>query len=215
MFDMEDSDSSIDDETLAWIDQYPELELDAPTFNYLRGGAVASVPTSITGEDDVAEHAKDTLSKILGMCSREEVESIGNVNDAKTLISQKQLILEQAERLGRGQDEERRRSERNRAQQGMAAYRANMSEQERAQANEARANMSEERRRSERIRIQRCMATYRATMSEQQRAQANEANRLRMATARANMSDEERSSVNQSTRMRMARLRSQRILARL
>ena len=36
MLDAEDSDSSIDDETLAWIDQYPELELDAPTFNYLR-----------------------------------------------------------------------------------------------------------------------------------------------------------------------------------
>ena len=74
MFDTEDSDSSVDDETLAWIDQYPELELDARTFSYLERGAVASVPMCITEEDDVAEHAKETLSKILGMCSREEVE---------------------------------------------------------------------------------------------------------------------------------------------
>ena len=172
MFDMEDSDSSIDDETLAWIDQYPELELDAPTFNYLRGGAVASVPTCITQEDDVAEHAKDTLSKILRMCSREEVESIGNVNDAKTLISHKQLILEQAETLGREQEEGRRTSKRNRTQRYMARHWGNMPEQQRAQALEANRLGH---------------ATARANMSPAQHAQALEADRLGVATHRANM----------------------------
>ena len=99
MFDTEDSDSTVNDETLAWIDQYPELELDACTFSYLERGAVASVPMCITDENDVAKHAKDTLYKRLGMCSREEVECIGNVDDATNLISHKQLILERLRHL--------------------------------------------------------------------------------------------------------------------
>ena len=115
MFDTEDSDSSVDDEMLAWIYQYPDLQLNARNFGYLRQGAVSSVPMCITGEDDVAEHTKDTLSKIVRMCSREEVESIRNVDDAKNLIAHNQLSLEQAERLGREQEEERRTSERIRA----------------------------------------------------------------------------------------------------
>ena len=105
MFDSEDSDSSVDDETLAWIDQYPDLELNVQTFRHLQRGAVAHVPECITGEEDVAAHAKDTLAKILTMCSREEVDLIRNVDNATELISQKQLILEQAERLEREQKE--------------------------------------------------------------------------------------------------------------
>ena len=107
MFDSEDSDSSVDDETLAWIDQYPDLELNARTFRHLQRGAVASVPDCITREEDVAAHAKDTLAKILTMCSREEVDLIRNVDNATELISQKQLILEQAERLEREQKKPR------------------------------------------------------------------------------------------------------------
>ena len=99
MFDTDDSDSSVDDETVAWIDQYPYLELNARTFGYLQRGAVAHVPECITLEGDVAAHAKETLDKVLRICSREEVELIRNVDDATDLISQKHLILDQAERL--------------------------------------------------------------------------------------------------------------------
>ena len=107
MFDTEDSDSSVDDETLAWIDQYPDLELNGRTFSYLQEGAVASVPTTITEDNDIAAHAKETLSKILRMCSREEIDLIQNVYDARDLISQKQLILEQAEILAQEREEDR------------------------------------------------------------------------------------------------------------
>ena len=158
MFDTEDSDSSGDDETFAWIDQYPDLALNVRTFRYLQQGAVAHVLTCITQDNDVAAHAKDTLAKILRMCSRDEVESIRNVDDARDLITQKQLILEQAERFGREQREVRdeQRSE------YMAGY---MREY----------NRGEERRRSERIREQGrqprqrsgYMGTYQANMTQE------------------------------------------------
>ena len=120
MFDTEDSDSSVDDKTLAWIDQYPVLELSARTFGYLHAGAVATVPPCITGENDVAAHAKELLSKVLRTCLREDVDLIQNVHDARDLIERKHLILEQAERLESVRSEERRiereRSERVRNQ---------------------------------------------------------------------------------------------------
>ena len=112
MFDTEDSDSSVDDETFAWIDQYPDLALNVRTFRYLQQGAVAHVPTCITQDNDVAAHAKDTLAKILRMCSRDEVESIRNVDDARDLITQKQIILEQAREQEEVHEEQRRRSRR-------------------------------------------------------------------------------------------------------
>ena len=82
MFDTDDSDSSVDNETLAWIDQYPYLELNARTFGYLQRGDVAHVPACIILEGNVAAHAKETLDKVLRICSREEVELIRNVDDA-------------------------------------------------------------------------------------------------------------------------------------
>ena len=167
--------------------------MNARTFSYLRQGAVASVPMCIIEEDDVAKHAKDTLSKILGMCSREEVESIGNVDNAKNLISHKQLILEQAERLRREQEEECRRSKRIRTQQSMAAYRANMSEQQSAQALEANRSGH---------------ATRRSKMSPGQRAQVHEQDRLRHAKRRANMSEQQRAQANEGHRLEEATRRA-------
>ena len=116
MFDSEDSDSSVDDETSAWIDQYPDLALNVRTFGFLRQDAVTHVPMCITADNDVAAHAKDTLAKILRMCSRDEVESIRNVDDARDLITQKQIILEQAREQEEVHEEQRRRSERIREQ---------------------------------------------------------------------------------------------------
>ena len=107
MFDMEDSDSDVDEGTLAWIDRYPQLGLNTQTFRFLWQGAVESVPSCINGENNLETHAEETLTKILGACSRDDVDSIRDTQDARDLISRKLLILEQSERLRREQELER------------------------------------------------------------------------------------------------------------
>ena len=101
------SDSDVDEEALAWIDSHPQLGLNAQNFGLLWQGAVVSVPPNIIGENNIEAHAKETLTKILRACSRDEVDLITDTQDAIDLISRKLLILEQSERLRREQELER------------------------------------------------------------------------------------------------------------
>ena len=183
---MEDSDSDVDEGTLAWIDRYPQLGLNTQTFRFLWQGAVESVPSCINGENNLETHAEETLTKILGACSRDDVDSIRDTQDARDLISRKLLILEQSERLRREQELERTarrranntiRSQRRRARLPDEERRTS----ERIRSQDRRARLpDEERRRSERIRSQRqrevdraqfnaYMVQYCAGMSEEQR----------------------------------------------
>ena len=149
MFDTEDSDSDADEGTLAWIDHYPQLGLNAKTFGFLWQGAVESVPLCINGENNLETHAEETLAKILEACSRDDVDSIRDTQDARDLISRKLLILEQSERLRRGQEEEQRRRESIRVVQ----YRAGLTDEERRtseriRSQDRRARLPDEERRT-------------------------------------------------------------------
>ena len=186
---MEDSDSDVDEGTLAWIDRYPQLGLNTQTFRFLWQGAVESVPSCINGENNLETHAEETLTKILGACSRDDVDSIRDTQDARDLISRKLLILEQSERLRREQEEERRRRESIR----VAQYRAGLPDEERRTSERIR---SQRRREADHAQVNEYMAEYmahyRVGMSEEQRAQFN----AYMVQYRAGMSEEQRAQFN-------------------
>ena len=93
------SDSDDDDELLAWIDQFPILELNEEILGYLQRGAAESVPECIVGEDNVEAHARTALTQVLGISSRNDVHSIRSVHDAMDFISGQQLVLAQAQQL--------------------------------------------------------------------------------------------------------------------
>ena len=90
------SDSDYDDELLAWIDQFPILDLNEEILGYLRRGAAESVPECIVGEDNVEAHARTALTQILGISSRNDVHSIRSVHDAMDFILRQQLVLAEA-----------------------------------------------------------------------------------------------------------------------
>ena len=155
MFDTEDSDSDVDEQTLAWIDQYPQLGLNAQTFEFLWQGAVESVPSCINGEDNIEAHAEETLTTILRASSRDDVDLIEDIQDARDLISRKQFVLEESERFSREQESDRRARQRENAR-NRENRRTRSSEDERIRSQRRRAQVPEdERRRSEKIRSQR------------------------------------------------------------
>ena len=218
------SDSDVDEETLAWIDSHPQLGLNAQNFGLLWQGAVVSVPPNIIGENNIEAHVKETLTKILRACSRDEVDLITDTQDAIDLISRKLLILEQSERLRREQelertarrranntirsqrrrarlpDEERRTSERIRSQRRREADRTQFNEYMAQYMAQYRAGMSEEQR----AQFNAYMVQYRAGMSEEQHAQFN----AYMVQYRAGMSEEQRAQWAQYMAQYMAQFRA-------
>ena len=158
------SDSDNDDELLAWIDQFPILELNEEILGYLQRGAAESVPECIVGEDNVEAHARTALTQVLGISSRNDVHSIRSVHDAMDFISRQQLVLEEAANSNFG----RTRSGRERE----AKRRSKMSPEKRAQVHD-----------QDRL----GHAARRAHMLPEQHAQAKEAHRLGEAARRASI----------------------------
>ena len=140
---MEDSDSDVDEGTLAWIDRYPQLGLNTQTFRFLWQGAVESVPSCINGENNLETHAEETLTKILGACSRDDVDSIRDTQDARDLISRKQFVLEESERFSREQESDRRARQRENAR-NRENRRTRSSEDERIRSQRRRAQVPED-----------------------------------------------------------------------
>ena len=118
------------DETLAWIDRFQEIELDAKIRTLLQQSAAERVPQHLRGDANIKAHARTTLMQTLLISTRDEVHAIRSVQDAKYLILRNHSILAEAAVSEQTRQGEVKLRDRRKAKQCMTRCRQNRTAEE-------------------------------------------------------------------------------------